>query len=360
LIPAAASDVTPEWMTDVLRSSGALASGTVRGFTRDRIGEGIGIMGELHRFQIDYDGDAAGAPGAVVVKLPSPFEANRAQGVGLGMYEAEVGFYRDLAASTPVRTPVCHRAEIRPGTADFVVVLEDLSGLEVADQVRGMSLEQAEAATLALATLHAAWWERVGDLEWVPSVVHPRIEAMAGMWPDLWPAFVANFGDRLSPAGLAAGERVRDSYWSLMSALGRRPWTLLHQDFRCDNMFFDAAVDGADGVVVIDWQSIGRGPGAYDLAYLLGGSLTVDDRREHEERLVRAYRERAGELGVAGLGFDELWSDYRMAHLVGTAVPVLTGATFDLANERGGALIGTLSERHFAAVVDLDATALIP
>ncbi len=112
-------------------------------------------------------------------------------------------------------------------------------------------------------------------------------------------------------------------------------------------------------MVVLDWQSIGLGPAAYDVAYLLGGSLSVEDRREHEEWLIGYYLERLQSAGVA-YSFDELWTDYRLAHLANVSVAVVTGGTMDLANDRGRDLISTLAERHFTAVLDLQSLDLLP
>ena len=358
MIPKSTGDMTASWLTEVLRASGAIEAATVTTVEHEPIGVGIGIMGELTRVRLGYDTVEAGAPASVVVKLTSPFEANRAQGIGLGMYEAEIRFYNELAARSSVRVPRSYLAEIDPGSSDFVIVLEDLTGSIVADQLEGMSVAQAEAATEALAKLHASFWQKVEDIDWVPSVVHERIETFSGAWPFLWDAFSERFGDWLPAGAIPAGELIRDNYWKLMCKLGESPWTLLHQDFRCDNLFFGTGPDDQT-VTVIDWQSIGRGPGAYDLAYILGGSLTIENRREHEDRLVRRYHDLLVGHGVTGYSFDELWTDYRRSHLVNTAVPVLTGGTMDLANERGRNLIGTLGQRHFTAVVDLHSVELI-
>jgi aminoglycoside/choline kinase family phosphotransferase len=287
----------------------------------------------------------------------SPFEANRGQAVALGMYQAEVRFYRELASSVAVRTPRCYLCAIEPNH-DFVIVLEDLGGATAPDQLHGLSIAQASVAASALADLHAGFWQRTDEIDWVPSVVDERIKAFAAMWPELWASFSSRFADWLPDGAVSAGEQIRDHYWDLMCRLGERPWTLLHQDFRCDNLFF-ASDDGQREVVVVDWQSIGRGPGAYDLAYLMGGSLTVADRRQHEERIVREYHDRLVRHGVTGYSFDDLWTDYRISHMVNTSVAVITGGTMDLANERGRQLVGTLAERHFTAVLDLDSVALI-
>ncbi len=353
-----AAEISPAWLTEVLHSSGATTA-TVTAVTTEQVGAGVGIMGELFRAVLTYTEADSGAPASVVVKLPSPYEANRQQGIDLGMYEAEIRFYNELATSTPLRTPGCYFADIVPGTGDFVMVMEDLSELTMADQIEGMTIDQAEVTVASLSQLHNPWWGKVQtpELDWIPSVVHARIEGLAGMWPAIWPIFAEKFGPTLPEGSLAAGEKIAANYWALMSHLGRQPWTLLHQDYRCENIFFDTA---KAEVVAIDWQGLGRGPGAYDLAYTLGGSMRSIERLERERDLVQGYYDRLVSTGITGYSWDELWRDYRISHMVNTATPVLVGATMDLANERGTELIATLGRRHFTAVLDLDAVDLIP
>lgn len=361
-IPPTPQDVSASWLTEVLRRSGVIGSSTsVNSFSGEPVGAGVGVMGVLLRATLVYDGPVGGdAPNSVIVKLPSPYPENRAQGIALGMYEAEVRFLNEMAARTPVRLPRIYFAEIVSGTADFAIVMEDLGHLEIGDQIKGLPVAQAKAALLALADVHAAWWGKVqtDELEWIPSIVHPRIQGLAGMWPDIWAGFVAKFGYVLPDGGLEVGDRVKDRFWGVAEALGRMPWTLIHQDYRVDNLFFDDLAS-SQPVVIIDWQGLGRGPAVYDVAYFLGGSLTVDDRRAHETELVRAYHERLVSHGVT-YSWDELWHGYRMGMLSGLSTAVLVGATFDVANERGKALVEVLGSRHFAAAVDLKALELLP
>ena len=142
-----------------------------------------------------------------------------------------------------------------------------------------------------------------------------------------------------------------------MQHLGRQPWTLLHQDFRVENLFFDPS--GGE-VVVIDWQSLGRGPGAYDLAYLLGGSMRPSSGGRTSAPWSRSTTSAWWPPASRATPTTTCGATTRISHLVNTAVPVLVGATMDLANERGTELIATLGRRHFSAVVDLDAVDLIP
>jgi hypothetical protein len=360
-IPANPSSVTPEWLTAVLRRSGVLHDGaSVASIELEPLGAGVGVMGELARVRLSYDQAVPAAPASVIVKSPTSAEENRAQGVGLGMYEAEIRFMRDLDHRTPVRTPTVYFADIVSGTAEFVVVMEDLGHLTMGDQVEGVTVEQARDAVETMADMHAAWWGKVQapDLEWVPSVVHARIEGLSQMWPALWAGFTAKQASVLPEGGLEAGTAISTNFWAIMNHIARWPWTLLHQDYRVDNLFFDAG-NRDQPVVVIDWQGIGRGPGIYDLCYFLGGSLTIEDRRASERELVEAYHARLIHRGITDYPLDTLWHDYRFGHLTSCSTAVLVGATFDLANERGLALVQTLGSRHFQAVVDLGSIDLL-
>ncbi len=354
-IPASIDAATAEWLTDVLHTSGVLpAAGRVASRKTVQIGQGVGLMGDIFRAELTFDGPRGDAPDSVVVKLPSAFEANRAQGIALGMYEAEVRFYAELGPRTPSGLPAIHRSAIVPGTADFVIVMEDLGHLSQVDQTQGMSVDQAFAAVKVLAEVHAAWWGKVQtpQLEWIPSMVHDRIRMVDGMLPQVWPGFAATFAAALSPEAVALGERFSRSYFHLQEGFVSRPWTLAHQDYRVENMLFGDPA--RDEVVVIDWQGIGRGPGAYDVAYVLGGSLPIEDRRAHERELVAAYHER---LTASGVDYpaDAVWEDYCYAHaLGGLATTLFAGATLDLSNERGKALITSMAQRHFTAALDHD------
>ena len=208
-----------------------------------------------------------------------------------------------------------------------------------------------------LARIHAPWWGRISSHEygWIPTLDAPRIQAVSQVYPMLWQGFVAKFADMLPPGAAEAGDLIASRWGELMAALAKRPMTLLHQDFRCDNLFFDDANAG-DAVVVIDWQAIGRGPGAYDLAYSLGGSLTVDDRRSNELALIRRYYDVLIAEGASNYSFEELWRDYQFATMVVTATPIFVGSQLDMANERGRGLIGGMGHRMFSNVVDHNAT----
>jgi aminoglycoside phosphotransferase (APT) family kinase protein len=122
--------------------------------------------------------------------------------------------------------------------------------------------------------------------------------------PTLFPGFVDRYRDRLDPGVLALSEQ-------LMEALGRYlteragPWTIIHGDFRLDNLLF-----GRPRVTVVDWQTIKVGPGLSDVAYFIGSALLPEARRRHEHGLVQAYHEHLAHGGVE-VAWDDCWAGYR-------------------------------------------------
>lgn len=347
-IPIDVNEVSPSWIESAIRAGGKVEVGSVSSALLTQIGEGVGVMGELYKAELSYS--SGSGPASVIVKLPSRAPANREQGVTLGVYESEVNFYTRCADRTDAFVPKSFFADIKSGTAEFVIVMEDLSRMSMVSQIEGMNSTQTLAAIDSLAAVHASWWGQAEDpaIAWVPSVVHERIQGFAQMWPALWQMFLPNFGSSLPDGGVEMGDWLATNYWNIVEEFAKSPWTLLHQDYRVDNLMFDNGK-----VAVIDWQSLGRGPAAYDLAYLVGGSVSVAVRRENDEKWVRHYLEQLQAHGVA-YPFDDFWRDYRVGHLLGgPSVAVLTGATFDLGNERGKQLIASMAERHFAGAIDL-------
>ena len=99
MIPKTIDEVTVDWLSAVLND-------TIEGIEVAQIGQGVGLMGDIFRVTLQRANSESAGPASVVVKLPSSFEDNRAQGVALGMFEAEVRFYKSLATQVSVGLPV--------------------------------------------------------------------------------------------------------------------------------------------------------------------------------------------------------------------------------------------------------------
>jgi thiamine kinase-like enzyme len=175
------------------------------------------------------------------------------------------------------------------------------------------------------------------------------------MYQESRPSFLERHQKRLGEFGLALVEWHDRNGLRLQRRLYRQaPPTLVHGDLRLDNLFFDDSSAG-DQVLLADWQLMGRGPAAHDVAYFLSGALDGDASAMTEEALLRHYHAELVKGGVDDYPVDRLLRDYgagllAMLQLHGTA------DTVDVGEGRGGELMDRWLDRTLARLrnVDLD------
>ena len=134
----------------------------------------------------------------------------------------------------------------------------------------------------------------------------------------------------------------------ILDDLAAMPHTLVHFDFRADNLFFDT--DGS--IVVIDWQAISQGGGVADVGYFVSQNLSTDDRRAHEPELLHAYHDALVANGVSDYSYDQLVTDYRVGISCGWMIPVLAVGSLDFTSERAVTLWTEVVERTQNALID--------
>jgi Phosphotransferase enzyme family len=342
-----ADDVTAEWL------SLALGTGPIADFRTEAIG--TGQMSETHRVSIDYGAGADGGPTSVVLKFASRDATSRATGLGLGIYEREVRFYRELAPR--VRGPVaaCHAAVMDPTEGWHTIVLEDVAPAEQGDQIAGCDAEHARLAMRELARIHAPIFgdPQLGATPWL-NQESPLNQALMSQ---LLPTFEERYGDRVAAEHQEVCERFFECFDGWL-AEREPPLGLVHGDYRLDNMLF-----GAPGnprrFVIVDWQTVSWGAAMTDAAYFLGGALSVEDRRTHEEPLLREYHEALLAAGVTGLPWDECWAGYRSQTFLGLLMSVAP-AILVQRTARGDEMFMTCLARYAQQVLDLDALNLLP
>ena len=348
-VPRTLADLTPEWLSEALDTDVVAAA-------VQPIAEGEGFMGRLARVTPSYGAGAAG-PASLVAKIPTDDPGSVAIGQMLRVWEREARFYLELAPRLPVRTPQCFHAGGDVDSGIFAVLLEDLSPYVSGDQLAGATPEQTDAAIDWLARFHAAesGGAHVAGLEWLPATANsPMYQGLGPMLEAVWPMFVAKFGERTPPDTLGWVERMIPR-WNESMADQWLPPTVVHADFRIDNLFFDG-----DTVVALDWQSIAIGEGMYDVAYFLGGSVPTDRRRATERGLVARYAGTMRELGVDVPSDDEVFDHYRRAVLMAMTVGALLMGQLDLTvNQRAVDLANVAVERIYTTGRDLAVGELI-
>jgi aminoglycoside phosphotransferase (APT) family kinase protein len=376
-IPAHLGDMSAEWLTERLRRSGTIGvDNAVVSYRTEALGEGEGFLGELARLHLEYAAAEAAAPPSVIVKTPSRLASNRGLAVMLGAYENEIRFYHELAGTVGVRVPAAYVTAMTrepksaalanrvvgrlPGSLTlrmlgaltsaaastprrFGLVIEDMRDSVPGDQVAGADFESAATALRALATIHARFWESA-DLyrPWLRSADYNRGFTQA-LFRRAWPLFWERYEHKL-PASLGpVGEHLQKHGENLLTRLARSPRTLLHGDYRLDNVMYDRA--DRSKVTIIDWQGVAAGNGMCDVAYFLRTNLLPDVADAHEDDLLRLYHDALVERGVTGYSLEQCLSDFYVA----TAWLIHRGATLvgllDLSHERGQAIVDRAVER---------------
>jgi Ser/Thr protein kinase RdoA (MazF antagonist) len=345
-LPTSIDEVDAGWLAE--------ATGlAVESFEVEQIGVGIGVSSAVYRLHLS--GEAC--PSTVVVKLPALDEAAVFTSTVLRMYIREVAFFRELAAESPIRVPTSHHHAVDEETSGFVVVMEDMGPLRAIDQVAGMAVADAERAADELARWHAAFWgrgEQLADVGLTVSLADPIYPAILPMvYQEGWEK-VSGAID-LPVAVQELGPRYCDALPGLLTALSEEPTTMIHGDFRADNMLFTE--DGT--LVLLDFQLIGTGRGAYDLAYLITQSLSPEDASRSERSLFDRWVAGLRSAGVPEGDLATAWEDYRTAALFCLVYPMVASRGMDLDDPRQRDLLVTMTDRFARAADELELVTLL-
>lgn len=351
-IPSRPDLVTPGWLTAKLRESDALPAGDVTGLSWEPIG--TGQVGDSARFHLTYSGGATG-PATLAAKFPAEDATSRATAAMLGLYEKEVNFYRELAPQLDCRTPRIHAAEIDMETGDFILLFEDLGPARGGNQLEGCSVEEARQAIVQAAALHAPSWgnEDILGRDWL----HANAEAaekVRAMYPHAQAVFKERYADQLEPEFMKICEDLAASTAWLEREHPKL--SLVHGDFRLDNMLFDI-LGGDEPIAVLDWQTLGVGNGLTDIGYFLGCGIGDSLRREYERELLDLYHREMAKRGVT-LDPDEMWRDYIIGALHGVSTAVFSAA-FVERTERGDANFLSMARGACALALEHDSLRML-
>ncbi len=347
-------DLNGAWLTTVLGGTDLLEEGSsIDRFRVDPVG--TGQMGDTVR--VLYRTGEGTPEQSVVAKFASADEQSRSTGLLTRAYEIEVGFYGDVAGRIRTRMPRCYHRQCDPQTGWFVLLLEDLADAVQGEQLAGCGVDAATAALGELAALHGATWGQ-GDLarlDWLDRGGAESDEFLEGVVTSVWPGFVERYGEFLDDDHLG----VCDRFIGVLGPwLAQRPpaTTVTHGDFRLDNLLFRP---GDVRPFVVDWQTAAWGSAASDVAYFIGGSLTVENRRRHERDLLDSYHRALVSEGVVGFGRDRLDDEYRRMCFAGLVMSI--GASMLVQRtERGDQMFITSVARYAQQAIDLGAETTLP
>ena len=346
-VPTHPDAFTPAWLETAL---GAPA-GSLNSFTANPVGTGQMSLS----FRLALDWKNAEGPPSLIAKCPSPDANTRAIAAALRCYALELGWYRDLAKQIDVACPSCLHLESNADETEFALLLEDLAPATQGDQLAGASIGQIEAALRQAARLHAPFWANphLNDIAWLRPAPHTT-GMIRQMLPALHAKFRERYADRLATDILElcdAFVACADAYFAITPGA----LTVQHRDFRIDNILFSPCDDRAH---VVDWQTLGPGAGAADVAYLLGTSIADEETRaDQEERLVLLYCEELRALGAA-CDTQQVWREYRLYAFSGVLMAIIASMNVGR-TERGDEMFAVMTERPARQAIHLDSLALL-
>jgi hypothetical protein len=346
-LPAAADAVR---LTDVFRASGVLGAASVS-HVAAMAAPFKKLRSHTFRLSLTYEGEAAGAPSSIILKMGHLDEAGRTAYRNVN----EIAFYRDVAPALP-KGRVLHCFEAVAATDDrtWHLLLEDLTDTHfvATEWPLPPMMTHCEEMVRTLALVHAAWWD------------DPRLGVTIGRWPDvaMWTnafvvaleRFVGRYPEILPPERRALYARLLERAPQLLARYhSRRDLTIIHGDAHAWN-FFLARPGGNETARLLDWEDWSLGPATDDLAYMMAMLWYPDRRRVLERPLLDRYHEALLARGVGGYDREALARDYQQSVLWLITRPVWQ-AIFGVA----GRVWWNNLERIFLAVDDLGCRALL-
>jgi len=332
-------ELTSDWLSAALRRDIADVSGV------NRIG-----TGQMSRtYRVGYDG-SDGAQ-TVVAKLPANDADSLATARRDDVYFREVSFYRELAPQCHDAVAQCHFAAHDPETNLFTLLLEDVPGATVIDQLEGCDLQAARRVVTTIAAVQGAVLdsEAVHQAPWLNRAT-PFDQQLFG---SLVPGFKDRYADFIDPQTELVLDRFGASldWWN---AHTEGPRGLQHGDCRLDNILLSPT-----RCALVDWQTVLAGSPLTDLAYFVGGSMTVDVRRRHERELVDQFHARLTQACGREVSVEWCREEYRRRAFLGVLMAVVAAMSVER-TPRGDQLFMTMLARHTTHVLDCDALDLLP
>jgi aminoglycoside/choline kinase family phosphotransferase len=239
---------------------------------------------------------------------------------------------------------------------DFVLILEDIVDGTQGDQIAGATVEQAQASIDELVELHAPLWNssQLDSLNWMPRHSFESSQGTRDLLRSVFDGFATRFESMVSAEVLELGAQLVRNIDGYDQAFPNNE-TIVHRDFRLDNLLFTQTATGTQ-VKVVDWQTASISAGLTDVAYFVGASFNPDQRREVEVELVQRYHDGLVRHGVS-ISWSDVWDQYRLFATSGYIMAIVASMLVKQ-TDRGDAMFAAMANRHGQQMIDLETLSL--
>ena len=354
-------EITADWARRALAAGGLATASEITEVKVEKLSGVTNALGNLYRCRLIGQDGKAFDPASVIIKLPSDDPMAYWFAKWLSLHRREYVFYKDISSRGFVRVPTYYYGQFDPKSHRFVLALEDLGGMEAIRQVPGFDEAHARRAIHSIAMLQGRCWETSDkpDLSGFGEFLSTKqSRIMQAVTLLTLPAAFDRFGDLFTDKSRRLAESFGLRVSAHFTALATGPKTVVHGDFRTDNMMFGG--ENHETVAVIDWQGCGLGCGMYDIAFFLGFSVSSELRRSIEKDLLNEYHEIVTRLGAKNYTREDCWTSYRR-NMLGILMPIVIGCgALDMSDPKLVKQTRVLLKRVLTSIEDLDSWEFLP
>ena len=262
----------------------------------------------------------------------------------LHVFDRELAAYHLLTPFRGKRSPHLYYGTAADQGSDGLLLMEEIKNARNIDQIRGLEWNDLRSAVLAIAQVHSQFWNSpaLKKAKGLPHHHYMRAHELKQKLPRFlrWA--------KLSDENKELFSTLPDRIPSVLARLKKRPFTLVHGDFRSDNIFFHGKK-----VRFIDWGLSFVGCPAFDLARLAGGSSRKPLSLMQHVELFNLWHRELLRNKARNYPSHEAWQDYRDAVLLTITIPVTNAPTLAKFSARGDKMAKVITTRFIYASHEL-------
>jgi Ecdysteroid kinase-like family len=309
-IPISYESITVEWLTEVLCSK--VPGAEVISYKLDEVDDG---SSNRRRLFITYnsDGKVAGLPESVFCKAAQKL-LNRVMLTISKSAEIECNFYNYLRPRIDICASNAYFANFDEESGTCIIMLEDIAkDSTFCDHRTPVDFGRACQQMITLAKLHGFTYQPPDFATFEQNFL---------TWPKLIEAHLKlGLAEAADKGFVAAGERgiIPERLFKRRSEVWPRtiqciedhdhlPRMMTHNDVHLKNWY---TLNKTGEMGLSDWQTVSIGNWSRDVSYAIATALTIENRRNWENDLLRFYLEKLLEFGGPNVNFNDAWKLYR-------------------------------------------------
>ena len=285
-----------------------------------------------------------GDPRRYILKVGSDLPARRVWARTLRVFSRELAANRLLAPMRGKLSPRLHAGTSIESGANGLLLFDEIRHARNSDQLQGLGWTDLITVARGIAQIHAKFWntptlQRSHDLPLHHYMLAHQVRRHL-------PKFLR--WAKLSQKNRDLFQNLPRHVDAALARLKKGPFTLVHGDFRSDNIFL-----GKGFVKFIDWALASRGSGAFDLARLAGASPKKLLHLQQHVNLLKVWHGELLRHGVQNYPLHQAWQDYQDAILLTLTIPVTNGPTLASLSSRGHLLAKVMTKRFIASAREI-------